>query len=85
MKKFHEVRHVRLEEGLLALEVDGQNRMISIGEISRVLSTASEEERNTFEVSPSGYGIHWPLLDEDISIDALLGIAHSPSWVKESA
>ena len=35
-------------------------------------------ERATFEISPSGYGIHWPLLDEDISIDGLLGIVHTP-------
>lgn len=85
MQKYHRVRNVRFEEGFLAMEVDGQYREIPIAEISRVLSAASEEERDTFEVSPSGYGIQWPLLDEDVSIDALLGIAHSPSWVKKSA
>ena len=85
MQKYHEVQNVRFEEGLLAMEVDGQDRKIPIAEISKLLSTASEEERNTFDVSPSGYGIHWPLLDEDVSIDALLGVAHSPSWVKKSA
>ena len=85
MKKYHEVRNVRFEEGFLAIEVDGHDRRIAIAEISKVLSTASEEERNIFEVSPSGYGIHWPSLDEDVSIDALLGIAHSPSWIKKSA
>ena len=26
-----------------------------------------------FEISTFGYGIHWPLLDEDMSIDGLLG------------
>jgi hypothetical protein len=24
------------------------------------------------ELSPGGYGIHWPLLDEDLSISGLL-------------
>ena len=85
MKKYHEVRNVRFEEGFLAIEVDGHDRRIAIAEISKVLSTASKEERSTFEVSPSGYGIHWPSLDEDVSIDALLDIAHTPSWVKKSA
>ncbi len=84
-QKYHEVRNVRFEEGFLTMEVDGQDRQITIVEISKRLSTATAEERNTFELSPSGYGIHWPLLDEDISIDALLGVAHSPSWVKKSA
>jgi hypothetical protein len=85
MKRHHEVRNVRSEEDFLAIEVDGHDRKIAIAEISKVLSTASEEERNIFEVSPSGYGIHWPSLDEDVSIDALLGIAHTPSWAKKSA
>jgi hypothetical protein len=51
MKRYHEIRHVRFEEGLLALEVDGQERKLAISEISRVLSTASEEERIAFEVT----------------------------------
>ncbi len=85
MQRYHEVRKVRFEEGLLAMEVDGQDRQIPIAQISKLRSTATEEERNTFEVSPSGYGIHWPLLDEDVSIDALLGVTHSPSWAKKSA
>jgi hypothetical protein len=25
-----------------------------------------------FEISPSGYGIHWPDLDEDLSIDGMI-------------
>ncbi|MBN2442246.1 MAG: DUF2442 domain-containing protein [Spirochaetales bacterium] len=29
-------------------------------------------------MSPSGYGIHWPGQDEDLSIDSLLGIHHHP-------
>ncbi|MFZ4524578.1 MAG: DUF2442 domain-containing protein [Chlorobium sp.] len=46
---------------------------------------ASETKRKTFEVSPSGYGIHWPLLDEDISIDALLGIVSAPARDRKTA
>ena len=28
-----------------------------------------------FKVSPSGYGIHWPLIDEDLSFNGLIKIA----------
>jgi len=42
------------------------------------LVKATEIERTTFEISPSGYGIYWPLLDEDLSIDGLLGIVDAP-------
>jgi len=33
---------------------------------------ASPEERACAELSPGGYGIHWPLLDEDMSINGLV-------------
>jgi hypothetical protein len=33
---------------------------------------ASDEDLNDFEVTPSGYGIHWRKIDEDISLVALL-------------
>jgi hypothetical protein len=54
-------------------------------EISPAPDKASEEERNNFEISPTGYGIQCPLLDEDISVDALLGIVHAPCWKKKIA
>jgi hypothetical protein len=43
-----------------------------LSEISEKLSNATELERNDFKVTPSGYGIHWRLLDEDLSINGLL-------------
>jgi hypothetical protein len=45
---------------------------------SKKLAGADERAKMNFEVSPSGYGIHWPDLDEDLSIDGLLGIVHAP-------
>ena len=42
---------------------------------SPILAAASFEERRRAELSPGGYGIHWPLLDEDISIGGLMRIA----------
>lgn len=43
-----------------------------VAEISRKLYNATEAERNNFQISPSGYGIHWPQIDEDLSINGLL-------------
>jgi hypothetical protein len=54
-------------------------------DVSGILANAKEEEQQAFEVSPSGYGIHWPLIDEDISIDGLLGIEHKPNSDRKSA
>ncbi len=39
---------------------------------SERLARASPVERSRAELSPSGYGIHWPLIDEDLAIGRLL-------------
>ena len=41
-------------------------------ECSKKLASATELERFTAELSPGGYGIHWPLLDEDLSVGGLV-------------
>ncbi|MBI5827774.1 MAG: DUF2442 domain-containing protein [Deltaproteobacteria bacterium] len=33
-----------------------------------LLAGASREELERYEISPSGYGVHWPGLDEDLSV-----------------
>ncbi|MFI5219671.1 MAG: DUF2442 domain-containing protein [Bacteroidia bacterium] len=43
-----------------------------INKISKRLAEATEEQLSDFSVSPSGYGIHWNKIDEDISIPSLL-------------
>jgi hypothetical protein len=40
---------------------------------SPILAAATAEQRRRAELSPGGYGIHWPLLDEDVSVGALVG------------
>jgi hypothetical protein len=40
---------------------------------SPILANATAEQRRRAELSPGGYGIHWPLLDEDLSIGGLVG------------
>ncbi len=79
MHQYHEVGEIKFHEGLLESTIDGVARKFELKEISPLLAKASEVERNNFEISPSGYGIHWPLLDEDISIDGLLGIVNAPT------
>ena len=56
----------------LQLEIDGKIYQVSLDEVSEKLKAATEVERNFYKISPSGYGIHWPLIDEDLSVDALI-------------
>ena len=39
---------------------------------SERLALASQAERDRAELSPSGYGIHWPLIDEDLAVGPLV-------------
>jgi hypothetical protein len=55
--------------------VDGQTYDFPLVEISQKLANANEKERTAYQISPSGYGIHWPLIDEDLSINGLLKTA----------
>ena len=36
------------------------------------LAGATADQRQRAVISPRGYGIHWPLLDEDLSVEGLL-------------
>ncbi len=36
------------------------------------LANARPHQLQSFEISPGGYGVHWPDLDEDISIKSFL-------------
>jgi hypothetical protein len=85
MKKYHQVENVRIDKGTLYLVVDGNAIERELKEVSQLLAAATDEEQREFEISPSGYGIHWPLIDEDISIDGLLGIVHKPDVGRRSA
>ena len=78
MNKLHKLKNIHIEGNRLCLNIDGKDFKVDLKSISPILAGANNKERAEFEVSPSGYGIHWPLIDEDISIDGLLGIKHIP-------
>ena len=81
MKKYHDVRDLHFNGDEIIVTIDGEKRRFVLSEISPALQKASGEARNMYEISPSGYGIHWPLIDEDLSIDGLLGIVHAPQSI----
>lgn len=63
------------------LRVDGKHYQIDIAGESERLRNATQQQREHFEISPAGYGIHWPEVDEDLSIDGLIGVKHAPPLV----
>ncbi|MFQ5707715.1 MAG: DUF2442 domain-containing protein [bacterium] len=84
MKKHHEVETVQFRDDKIRIKIDGHEHEFELSSISEKLANASEIERQKYEISPSGYGIHWPLIDEDLSIDGLLGIQHRHPDIKKT-
>ena len=76
MNKYHYVEDVRFEGKVLYLTVDGDPCSIDLAQQSARLRNATIEAVQCVEVSPSGYGLHWPEVDEDLSIDGMLGLRH---------
>ena len=68
----HRITSVQFEGELIIIQSEQQTYKWKVAEISKKLSHASESVRNDFKISPSGYGIHWPQIDEDLSMNGLL-------------
>ena len=64
--------NVRLtEDEIIAHLMDG--RTISVPLIwSWRLSEATQKQRQNFEIIGDGQGVHWPDVDEDISVEGML-------------
>ena len=76
MDRAHKVETIGLSGTMLTLCVDGKQYRVDITGQSTRLARATQQQRENFELSPSGYGIHWPDIDEDLSIDGLIGVVH---------
>ena len=84
MDKAHEVGGVSFRGTTMFLRVDGRDYEVDISSQSQRLASATPTQRQNFVVSPTGYGIHWPDLDEDLSVDGLIGVKHRPPSEKSA-
>ena len=58
MKRHHKIENIGFVGSDLLITIDGEGKRFPLNEVSSILENASEEERFSFEISPSGYGIH---------------------------
>ncbi len=74
---------MRATEVITAVSIETSDDELVIGLVDRevripwercspILTAATADERRRAELSPGGYGIHWPMLDEDLSIGGLV-------------
>jgi hypothetical protein len=73
--KFHDVQMIDFEGAKMILKVDGQVYRVDLPALSARLAIARDAARRSYSISPSGYGVHWPDLDEDLTIDGLIAAA----------
>ncbi|RPH29410.1 MAG: DUF2442 domain-containing protein [Bacteroidales bacterium] len=72
MQKAYNIQNVNFVDNCIIIVFDNQTVSFPLVQVSDKLVRATERERLNYTISPSGYGIHWPLLDEDLSINGLL-------------
>jgi hypothetical protein len=59
------------DDEIIAHLMDGRTISVPLAWSWR-LSEAEEEQRQRFEILGDGQGIHWPDIDEDISVEGML-------------
>ena len=76
------IRSVEVDDDLISARlVDG--RVISIPLAwSWRLTGATPEQRGRYRLIGDGEGVHWPAIDEDISVEGMLNGAAAPASAK---
>ena len=71
------VKDVQLTEDTIAVDlVDGRTIVVPLAWYPSLLE-ATVDQRQNWQMSGAGYGIHWLDIDEDLSTDGLLRGAHA--------
>jgi hypothetical protein len=73
------VADLEITEDTLSVQLmDGRTITVPLVWYPRLLS-ATEAQRNNWQIGGGGYGIHWPDVDEDLSTEGLLRGAPAPA------
>lgn len=71
--------HVECDETSLRISLaDGREPTTSLAWFPRLLA-ATDAQRSRWELIGGGEGVHWPDVDEDISVASLLGLSSDGS------
>jgi hypothetical protein len=73
-----------VDDAHLHVDVAGGRYRIHLTNCSARLAQATSAQRQWLEISPDGYGIHWPSLDEDLAITPLLEQAEPEPTVTDN-
>jgi hypothetical protein len=72
----------RYEDGRIVIDLSTHYRVSFSPERAQGLAGATPSDLAEIEITPSGYGLHWPKLDADLWLPALLeGVFGSRAWM----
>ncbi|WP_296658557.1 DUF2442 domain-containing protein [Paraburkholderia sp.] len=63
---------IRFEDGQFVVTLSGGSELVVPLAQFPTLGSATRSQLESVRISPSGRGLHWDELDEDISVDGLL-------------
>ncbi len=66
------IESINFTKNTLLIKIANKIHELDLNVISKPLLNATTEERLNYQISPANYGIHWPLLDEDVSVYKIL-------------
>ena len=73
------VRDVHCTEDLLIVDLqDGRTISVPLVWYPRLLH-ATADQRSRWQLASAGFGIHWPDVDEDLSVEGLLAGSPAPN------
>jgi hypothetical protein len=72
MTSCHHVDNLVFDNDEMTISIDDNTLRFPLSSLSKRLLNATPAQRRHFEISASGYGIHWPEVDEDLSVEGLL-------------
>ena len=65
------------EDRLAGDLADGRSISVPLAWFPRLLHATSQQREN-WEIAGAGFGLHWPDIDEDLSVEGLLRGAQAP-------
>lgn len=79
------IKNVHCTQDELRVDLlDGRSIMVPLAWYPRLLH-ATPRQRANWKVAGGGYGIHWPDVDEDLSVDGLLRGLPAPGVTLQSS
>jgi len=66
------VREVSYENGMICLLMSDQKEIRFPVNVNTKLKNATEQQRKNIEIICGGTGLHWPDLDEDLTVTGII-------------